>query len=134
MRFSRQECWGGLPFPTPGDLPNPGLEPASPESPALAGGFFTMAPLGKPTTFNKVHIFVPLWLVTSLLQEKLTLGYFFNVVVLFFFFPRMEIEVFVLECNPSTFEGFQKSLWPLLFLKDHFSLKKIVTCLCIAAL
>ena len=52
----------------------------------------------------------------------------------FFFFPRMEIEVFVLECNPSIFEGFQKSLWPLLFLKDHFSLKKIVTCLCIAAL
>ena len=40
MEFSRQEYWNGLPFPTPGHLPNPGIEPASPISPALAGGFF----------------------------------------------------------------------------------------------
>jgi len=39
--FSRQEYWSGLPFPPPGDLPNPGIEPISPVSPALAGGFFT---------------------------------------------------------------------------------------------
>ena len=38
---SRQEYWSGVPFPTPGDLPDPGIEPASPVSPALAGGFFT---------------------------------------------------------------------------------------------
>jgi len=30
MGFSRQECWSGLPFPSPGDLPNPGIEPRSP--------------------------------------------------------------------------------------------------------
>ena len=30
MEFSRQECWSGLPFPSPGDLPNPGIEPGSP--------------------------------------------------------------------------------------------------------
>ena len=41
MEFSRQEYWSGLPFPTPGDLPNPGIEPASLVSPALAGEFFT---------------------------------------------------------------------------------------------
>ena len=35
MRFSRQEYWSGLPFPSPGDLPNPGIEPASSMSPAL---------------------------------------------------------------------------------------------------
>ena len=40
MEFSRQEYWSGLPFPPPGDLPNPGVEPTSPLSPALAGGFF----------------------------------------------------------------------------------------------
>ena len=34
MNFSRQEYWSGLPFPTPGDLPNPGIEPASLVSPA----------------------------------------------------------------------------------------------------
>ena len=37
MEFSRQEYWNGLPFPLPGDLPDPGIEPAAP---ALAGGFF----------------------------------------------------------------------------------------------
>ena len=40
MGFSRQEYWSGLPFPPPGDLPNPGMETESPVSPALAGGFF----------------------------------------------------------------------------------------------
>ena len=39
--FSRQEYWSGLPCPPPGDLPHPGIEPRSPESPALAGKFFT---------------------------------------------------------------------------------------------
>ena len=41
MEFSRQDNWSGLPFSTPGDLPNPGIEPMSP---ALTGGFFTIAP------------------------------------------------------------------------------------------
>ena len=40
MVFSRQEYSSGLPFPPPGDLPNPGIEPESPTSPALADGFF----------------------------------------------------------------------------------------------
>ena len=41
MGFSRQEYWRGLPLPSPGDLPNPGIEPTSPVSPALASVFFT---------------------------------------------------------------------------------------------
>ena len=41
MGFSRQECWSGLPFPPLWDLPDPGIEPTSLGSPALAGGFFT---------------------------------------------------------------------------------------------
>ena len=40
LEFSRQEYWSGLPFPPPGDLPNPGIKPVSPASPALAGRFF----------------------------------------------------------------------------------------------
>ena len=43
MGFPRQEYWSGLPFPSPGDLSNPGIEP---RSPALAGRFFTTEPLG----------------------------------------------------------------------------------------
>ena len=45
MGFSRQEYWRGLPFPTPGNLPDPGVEPASL---AMAGWFFTIEPPGKP--------------------------------------------------------------------------------------
>ena len=45
MGFYRQEYWSGLPFPTSGDLPYPGIEPMSP---ALAGRFFTTEPSGKP--------------------------------------------------------------------------------------
>ena len=41
MEFSRQEYWTGLSFPSPVDLPNPGIEPTSLMFPALAGRFFT---------------------------------------------------------------------------------------------
>ena len=41
MEFSKQEYCSGLPFPSPGDLPNQGIEPTSPVSPTLAGSFFT---------------------------------------------------------------------------------------------
>ena len=47
MGFSRLEYWSGLPYPSPGDLPNPGIKPASLISPALAGKFFTTLPPGK---------------------------------------------------------------------------------------
>ena len=43
MGFPRQEYWRGLPFPSPGDLPNPGIEPVSPKSPELAGRSFTIS-------------------------------------------------------------------------------------------
>ena len=41
MEFSRQDYWSGVPFPPPGDLPDPGIKPASLTSPALAGEFLT---------------------------------------------------------------------------------------------
>ena len=43
MGFSRQECWSGLPFPSPGDLPHPGIEP---RSPALWADALPSEPLG----------------------------------------------------------------------------------------
>ena len=51
--FSRQEYWSGLPFPSPGDFPDPEIEPASP---ALAGGFFPIEPPGNPILSHK---FIP---------------------------------------------------------------------------
>ena len=50
MGFSRQEYWSGLPFPSPRDLPDPGIRAASP---ALAGGFFTTEPPGKPESSHR---------------------------------------------------------------------------------
>ena len=48
MEFFRQEYWSGLPFPSPGDLPDPGIEPVSPEFQADA---LLSEPPGKPKVF-----------------------------------------------------------------------------------
>ena len=50
MAFSRLECWSGVPFPSPGDLPNPGIEPGSP---ALQADALPFEPPGKPHTLIK---------------------------------------------------------------------------------
>ena len=50
--FPRQEYWSGLPFPSPRDLPDPGIEPRSPVAPTLAGGFFTTEPLEKQCRYT----------------------------------------------------------------------------------
>ena len=49
MGFSRQEYWGGLPFPSPEDLPNPGIKPKPPVSPALQADSLPRHHQGKPT-------------------------------------------------------------------------------------
>ena len=85
MGFPRHKYWSGLPFPSPGDLRNPGIKPISPTSPALAGDFLTSAPLvmywilGKlgKTHFNQEYLLVGcVWptsyLVTSLCQKEKT--------------------------------------------------------------
>ena len=51
MGFSRQGYWSGLPFPPPGNLPDPGIKLESLAFPALAGGFFTTEQPGKPFLF-----------------------------------------------------------------------------------
>ena len=51
MGLSRQEYWSGLPFPSPGDLPNPGIEPRSPE---LQADFLLSAPPGKSTKEERI--------------------------------------------------------------------------------
>ena len=64
MEFFRQEYWSGLPFPPPGDLPDPGMEPMSLVSPALAGGIFTTS-----TTWKAPSLFLlPSLLLRALLR------------------------------------------------------------------
>ena len=48
MGFPRQEYWSGLPFPPPGDLSDPGIEPMSPVSPTLQADSLLLEPSGKP--------------------------------------------------------------------------------------
>ena len=67
MGFPRQECWSGLPFPFPGDLPDPGIESVSPASPALAGGFFTTEPPGNPVC---VCVYVCIYIYISFFFNK----------------------------------------------------------------
>ena len=56
MEFSRQKYWSGLPFPSPENLPDPGIEPTYP---ALTGGFFTTEPAGKPKNMRtEVNIII----------------------------------------------------------------------------
>ena len=54
MGFSRQECWSGLPFPSPGDLPDPGNKPGSP---ALWAGALPSEPPGKPILTKEARIY-----------------------------------------------------------------------------
>ena len=86
----RQEYWSGLPFPSPGNLPDPGIEPMSR---ALAGSFFTTEQLGKPCFGHTWYYFLELFLIYeclflslfflfyhvifSLISWKITLTFFF---------------------------------------------------------
>jgi len=71
MEFPRQEYWNEWPFPTPGDLPDSGINPVSP---ALAGGFFTTVPPGEPVddvAGHKRQFFLPNILQVVILFKKL---------------------------------------------------------------
>ena len=58
MRFSRQKYCSGLSVPSPGDLPDLGIETVSPVSPALAGGFFTTELPGKLKKIIYIYMYV----------------------------------------------------------------------------
>ena len=82
MGFPRQEYWSGLPFPSPGDLPDPGIKPTSLGPPALAGGFFTIEPAGENHMYilsiymGSLYLCVYIYLIVCLIdQSYLTLCY-----------------------------------------------------------
>ena len=72
MGFSRQEYYSGLPFPSPGNLSDPGIEPVSLASPALAGRFFTTAPHRKHiyNRFNQVSVLPKVALISIFIKYK----------------------------------------------------------------
>ena len=86
MGFSRQEYWNGLPCLPPRDLPDPGIEPVSLMSPALAGGFFTTEPPRKPReevsnvnlgAFSRIgfHRFLAFGLRSSVVSVLIRIGF-----------------------------------------------------------
>jgi len=82
MEFSRQEYWSGLPCPSPGDLPNPGIKPRSPALQAESLSFeLPRKPLGK-------WKLIPRWYVTTYLSQFLT------VLSLFFYFSHLDRYTF----------------------------------------
>ena len=71
MGFSRREYWSGLPFPPPGDLPDPEIEAASPVSLALACGFFITQSLGNPfISVKEAHFFKHMLVKTQLGKQQ----------------------------------------------------------------
>ena len=69
MGFQRQEYWSRFPFPPPGDLPGPGIEPESLVSPALAGRFFTTKPHGKPQ-YNAYYMIIIMYIYTLYIKRE----------------------------------------------------------------
>ena len=69
MGYSRQEYWSGLPFPPPGDLPNPGIEPMLPAAPALQADSSPLSHQGRPKdtacvcaqSLSQVRLFATFW-------------------------------------------------------------------------
>ena len=75
LGFSRQEYWSWLPFPTPGNLPDPEIETPSLVSPAQAGRFFTTVPLWKPL-FLSIPVLKPGWRWWRILNSSVCLTQF----------------------------------------------------------
>ena len=77
MGFPRQEYWRGLPFPSPGHLPNPGIEPGSPVSPVLAGVFFTTSTTWEFISVNPKFLLYPSpFVIISLFSTSMSLFLF----------------------------------------------------------
>ena len=74
MGFPRQECWTGLPFPSPGDHPDPGIEHVSPVFPALQAYYLPAEPLGKHI-YACMHVYMPLYLQGQRFLEPVCIFY-----------------------------------------------------------
>jgi len=73
MGFPRQEYWSGLPFPPPGDLPDPGIKPASP---ALADRFLTIETPWSPSSLHRDYIIVLSRAINAIFIHSMTIKLF----------------------------------------------------------
>ena len=96
MEFSREECWSGLPFPPPGELPDPGIEPVSPASAAAS---LPLSHLESPSSYHTVLI--------SFMTSKLALVFHFNS-----YLPRPKNFIFQLSFCEQKISSWFLSSWP----------------------
>ena len=104
MGFSRREYWSGLPFPFPGDLPNPGIEPTPLMSPALGVGSFPLSPPGKP---RKMVQFSSIQLLSRV---------------------RLSVIPWTAACQASQFITNSRSLLKLMSIKLVMPSKHLILC------
>ena len=102
MEFPRQEYWSGLPFPTPRDLSNPGIQPVSLRSSELAGGFFTTSATWEAYILSIHNIY------SSVTPQKSEGGK--PNLTLWFFFQEMKIFLYKLAYLTS-FSGHESLSW-----------------------
>ena len=116
LGFSRQEYWNRLPFPSSGDLPDPGIEPTSL---GLAGRFFTTEPLGEPVCMG---ILSPYWWTHMALRQccqvYILLSFYRQPNYPIIFWPLSVIGNFALSSlrRMSFFSSFKNSIFSLLFM------------------
>ena len=130
--FSRQEYWSGLPFPSPGDLPDPRIKPASPASPELSGSFFIIEPPGKPLLIIIIYQVSLYWEHSYILLVRK--------VIIFFLFFGLFASYFVHQSLYSMKAGTMDGLghhfitthsigqMPIKWLSG--SMNKLIICLC----
>ena len=82
MGFPREEYWSRWPFPPPRDLLDPGIEPTSPVSPALAGGFFTTKAPGQTQSYSR-HLENIYGVVTDGMKEAMWMNLIKGLLILF---------------------------------------------------
>ena len=98
MGILQARYWSGLPYPTPGDLPDPGVEPTSLVSPALAGGFFYAAPVGKLSAVSCPLQILKLSEVLCVVNRLLSLkeiGFFLLISI----FAHFSLSVSLVSCG-----------------------------------
>ena len=107
MGFSRQEYGSGLPFPPPGNLPNPGTEPLSFVSPALADGFLPLHYLGSLCVCVCVCVHLGCFHILAIVAVAVVS---FQIIVLFWYMPRSWIagpcDIFIFSFLRNLYTGF----------------------------
>ena len=104
MEFSRQEYWSGLPFSTPRDLRDPGIEPISHVSPAWAGRFLTTLPPGKPIfKVIEIKLFIPSSCYLLICATSIDIFFFISTTVYWvFLLSLMDIPRYVISISLFT--------------------------------